>query len=78
VQRVAARSSRNTTQYGFLDQVYNKYNLILAVATQYLNDHPQTTLDELRQVFPDFLHRAFGVVASLAKALEKGQESAIF
>ncbi|MGG6242781.1 hypothetical protein ACQ4N7_29600 [Nodosilinea sp. AN01ver1] len=73
-QRAAARSSRDTTQYEFLGQVYNKRNLVLAVVTQYLHDHPQTTLDELKQVFPDFLHRAFGVVAPLAKALEKGQK----
>lgn len=73
-QRAAARSSRDTTQYEFLGQVYNKRNLVLAVVTQYIHDHPQVTLDELRQVFPDFLHSSFGVVAPIEKAIEKGQK----
>ena len=73
-QRAAARSSRDTTQYEFLGQVYNKRNLVLAVVTHYLQEHPQASLAELKQVFPDSLHRAFGVVAPKAKALEKGQK----
>ncbi|MEM6835497.1 MAG: hypothetical protein AAF609_01460 [Cyanobacteria bacterium P01_C01_bin.120] len=73
-QRAAVRSSRDTTQYEFLGQVYNKRNLVLAVVTQYLQEHSQLTLDELRQVFPDSLHSSFGVIAPIEKALEKGQK----
>ena len=73
-QRAAVRSSRDTTQYEFLGQVYNKRNLVLAVVTYYLHEHPQLTLDELRQIFPDSLHSSFGVIALMEKALEKGQK----
>ncbi|MBE9113602.1 hypothetical protein IQ273_29960 [Nodosilinea sp. LEGE 07298] len=48
--------------------------MVLAVVTQYIQAHPQATLNELKQVFPDFLHSSFGVVAPIEKALEKGQK----
>ncbi len=73
-QRAAARSSRDNTQYEFQGQVYNKRNLVLAVVTQYVQEHPQITLDALKQVFPDFLHSSFGAVAPIEKALEKGKK----
>lgn len=73
-QRAAARSNRDKTQYEFQGQVYNKRNLVLAIVTQYLQEYPQTTLDELKQVFPDALHSSFGVVASMEKALAKGKK----
>jgi hypothetical protein len=72
-QRAAARSNRDKTQYEFQGPVYNKRNLVLAVVTQYLQEHPQATLDELKQVFPDALHSSFGVVTSMEKALAKGR-----
>lgn len=71
-QRAAASSVKDKTQYQFLGKTYNKRQLVLAIVTHYLQIHPSTTLDQLRQVFPDGLHRTYGVVAPLEKAKEKG------
>jgi hypothetical protein len=71
-QRAAASSSKDRTQYQFLGKIYNKRQLVLAIVTHYLQEHPQTTFDELRQIFPDEIHRNYGVVAPLEKAEQKG------
>lgn len=70
-RRSAVRSSQDTTKYEFLGQVYNKRNLVLAVVTHHLNTHQQLTLEELQRIFPDSLHRSFGVVVPVERALEK-------
>jgi len=44
----------------------------MSLVTHYLQTNPDTTLDQLRQIFPDEIHRRFGVVALLEKAKEKG------
>lgn len=77
-QRAIARSSKDRTQYQFNGNVYNKRQLVLAIVTQYLKAHPDSTLDELRQVFPDEIHRAYGVVAPVEQAKEKGGRKRYF
>lgn len=71
-QRAAASSSKDKTRYQFLEKIYNKRQLVLAVVTHYLQTHPHTALDELRYVFPDEIHSSYGVVAPLEKTGEKG------
>ena len=71
-QRAAASFSKDKTQYQFLGNIYNKRQLVLAIVTHYLQTNPDTTLDQLRQIFPDEIHRRFGVVALLEKANEMG------
>lgn len=71
-QRAAATSSKDRTQYQFLGKVYNKRQLVLAIVTRYLQEYPKTTFDELRQIFPDEIHRNYGVIALLEKAEQKG------
>lgn len=71
-QRAAARSSRDMTRYQFRGDIYNKRNLVLAVVTHYVNTHPEATLEQLREVFPDWIHGSYGVVAPKDKAIEKG------
>lgn len=70
-QRAAARSSKDMTRYQFLGQIYNKRNLVLAIVKYYLETHPEKTLEELRQVFPDAIRGSLGVVAPVEKAREK-------
>lgn len=77
-KRAAAKSSKDTTRYQFFSKTYNKRKLVLAIVTRYLNEHPNASLDELHQVFPDTLHRSFGVVALLEKAQEKGGRKRYF
>jgi hypothetical protein len=67
-RRAAARATRDNTRYSFMGTVYRKNKLVFAVVSQYLKEHPETTFDSLRQVFPDGLHRSYGVVALQEKA----------
>jgi len=71
-QRAAASFSKDKTQYQFLEKIYNKRQLVLAIVTHHLQTHPDTALDQLRRIFPDELHRSYGVFALLEKAEEKG------
>jgi hypothetical protein len=71
-QRAAASYNKDRTQYHFLGEKYNKRQLVLAIVTYYLQMHPNTTLDQLRQIFPDTIHPAFGVIAPLEKAKDRG------
>lgn len=71
-QRAAASSSKDKTKYQFLGKDYNKRQLVLAIVAHYLQTHPNTTFEQLRQVFPDAICRNFGVVALLEKAESKG------
>jgi hypothetical protein len=77
-KRAAAKSSKDTTQYRFLEGVYNKRQLVLAIVTQFVKEHPETTFEALRQVFPDHLHRSYGVVAELEQAQQKGGRKRYF
>jgi hypothetical protein len=71
-QRAAASSSKDKTQYQFLGKPYNKRQLVLAIVAHYLQTHPNTTFEQLRQVFPDAIGSSYGVVALLEKAESKG------
>ncbi|HEY9737739.1 MAG TPA: toll/interleukin-1 receptor domain-containing protein [Trichocoleus sp.] len=62
------RPGKDKTRYEFRGKIYPKNQLVLAVVRQYLQDNPGTNFEALRQVFPDELHRSFGVVAPLAQA----------
>lgn len=71
-KRAAAKFNRDWTQYEFLGKVYGKRGLVLAIVTQYLQDHPDKTLDALREVFPNSLQSiGDGVVTSLKTAQER-------
>lgn len=71
-QRAAASSSKDKTRYRFLGKDYNKRQLVLAIVTHYLQTHPDTTFDQLRQIFPDSIRSGYGVVTLLEKAEAKG------
>jgi len=60
-QRAAASSSKDKTKYQFLGKDYNKRQLVLAIVAHYLQTHPNTTFEQLRQVFPDAICRNFGL-----------------
>ena len=71
-RRAAAKSSKDLTQYEFMGNVYRKRHLVLAVISYYLQTHPETTFEEVRQVFPDSLHSSYGAIAPLEKAQAVG------
>lgn len=61
-RRVAAKTSRDTTKYLFMGNVYNKRKLVLAVITQHIKQRPKLTFEALKEDFPDLLQGYFGVV----------------
>lgn len=69
-RRAAAKTSRDTTKYLFMGNVYNKRKLVLAVITRHIKEHPKLTFESLRQDFPDQLHSHFSVVVLQEKAQE--------
>ena len=64
------KSSRDKTQYQFLENTYNKRQLVLAIVTHYIKNNPDVTLNKLCQTFPDEIN-SYGVIAPLEKAKEK-------
>lgn len=69
--------NRVRTKYSFDGGVpLNKRRFVLEVMKKYVENHPETTLEELEQVFPSSLHRnvANGVVKSYEKIQEKIKE----
>jgi hypothetical protein len=54
---------RNNTQYVFNDKVYGKGPLVHAVVAKYVEDHPGTTFEQLKEIFADTLMKRFGVFA---------------
>jgi len=54
---------RNNTQYVFNEKVYGKGPLVHAVVAKYVEEKPNTTFDQLKEIFPDTLMKRFGVFA---------------
>lgn len=57
------KGQRDTTRYLFLNGVYSKNKLVLAVVKQYIIDKGIKTFDELICAFPKSLQGSKGVVA---------------
>lgn len=55
---------RDRTRYLFNGNVYLKNRLVLAIVTDYVQNHPNIMLDELKQVFSKTLQGSIGVVES--------------
>lgn len=59
---------RNTDKLKFNGELYPKGRLALAVFKKYLEDHPKTTIAELKKVFPDELSQRYGFFQTVEKA----------
>ena len=64
-------SCRDKTRYMFKGNVYLKNKLVLAVVTDYVNEHQNITFNELREVFNKSLQGSIGVVERLAVATDR-------
>lgn len=69
-----AASGRDMTRFQFKKRPYSKSGCVLAVVTDYVTTKQPTSLDKLKEVFPDNIVGRFGVVNKLegeqgAKAL---------
>lgn len=53
---------RDKTRYMFKDVVYLKNKLVLAVVTDYVNEHPNISGEELKTVFHKSLQGSIGVI----------------
>ena len=59
--------SRDHTKYNFNNEKYGKGRLVLAVVKQYVDDHPNTTFDELLEKFPKRRQGSLGVFEEISK-----------
>jgi len=63
-----ATTSRDNSKYKFNGQEYGKGPLVRAVVAKYVEDHPDTTHKQLKEIFPDTLMKRFGVFANETEA----------
>jgi hypothetical protein len=59
---------KDRTQYSFNGRTYGKGRLVLAVVEEYIKKHNNSTLAELKKVFPKELQKSFFVVDTLSNA----------
>lgn len=72
-------TGRDKTRYMFKGNVYLKNKLVLAVVTDYVNEHPNITINELKEVFNKSLQGSIGVVESeMIAKLRKDYEVRFF
>lgn len=62
---------KDYNKYNFEGNLYGKSKLALALVKKYLTDHPNTTYDQLKVVFPDKLQPKFGFIRPIEEAKEK-------
>lgn len=65
------KTSRNFNKYLYRGHVYGKSRLVEAVITDYIHEHPEITMDELKKAFPEDLQRSWGCFQPLDKAIER-------
>lgn len=74
-----SETGRDKTRYMFKGNVYLKNKLVLAIVTDYVNKHPNITINELKEVFNKSLQGSIGVVESEMNArLRKDYEVRFF
>lgn len=72
-------TGRDKTRYMFKGNVYLKNKLVLAVVTDYVNEHTNITINELKEVFNKSLQGSIGVVESeMIARLRKDYEVRFF
>ena len=72
-------TGRDKTRYLFKGNVYLKNKLVLAVVTDYVNEHSNITINELKEVFNKSLQGSIGVVESeMIARLRKDYEVRFF
>lgn len=72
-------TGRDKTRYMFKGNVYLKNKLVLSVVTDYVNEHPNITINELKEVFNKSLQGSIGVVESeMIARLRKDYEVRFF
>ncbi len=65
------KSSRNFNKYLYRGHVYGKSRLVEAVITDYIHEHPDITVDELKKVFPDNLQGSWGCFQPHDEAIKR-------
>lgn len=61
-EMVVNKKERDKTKYMFAGSIYSKNQLVLAVVTAYVKQHPKTNFFELSKVFDKSLQGSLGVV----------------
>lgn len=64
------RGMRDTTKYIFNGVLYCKGRLVLAVIKKYMEDHPNTTAEELKNVFHSSLQGSNGIIKTYKEVID--------
>lgn len=59
---------RDTTKYGYKNELYCKRQLVYTVVRDYIHSHDVSTYITIRTAFPDFLQGSLGVVKPIEVA----------
>ena len=62
------QAGRDSRKFKFNNEEYGKGPLVFAVVRQYVADNPRTTINKLREVFPDELLHRFGIFQEIREA----------
>ncbi len=62
---------RDTTKYSFKNNQFGKGKLVLAVVKDYVENHPDTTYDNLIKTFPKHLQGSIGVFNKITAVQKK-------
>ena len=65
-----AYTNKDYSKFRFQKKPYNKARLVNAVIQQYVQDNPEVTFEQLKNVFPDSLQTIHGVFTHLSDAVE--------
>jgi hypothetical protein len=77
-QKKNSNSTRDFTKYKFNGTLHSKGKLVLAIVTQYVRDHRNVTVAKLKEVFPDSLIPAYGVLQELSIAKKRSGDKMRF
>ena len=66
--KVKEATTRDNSKYKFNGEEYGKGPLVRAIVAKYVEDYPDTTYKQLKEVFPDTLMKRFGVFANETEA----------
>ncbi|MCQ2244238.1 MAG: hypothetical protein MJZ32_08255 [Bacteroidaceae bacterium] len=65
------KTSRNFNKYLYRGHVYGKSRLVEAVITDYVREHTDIAIDELKKVFPDNLQGSWGCFQPHDEAIKR-------
>jgi hypothetical protein len=63
IQQKTIKTGRDNTKYVFNNETHGKASLVRAIVAKYVEEHPEISFKQLKEIFPDTLMKRFGVFA---------------